>query len=64
MLPEYQAPLFVLAFRASEGMVLEARNSHRVVLDRADQDHFTAARHTTHRTHSDYKTFIERPLAV
>ena len=35
-----------------ESMVLKAGDTHDIVLGHVNQDHFTAARHTTHRTHS------------
>jgi hypothetical protein len=49
---EYKAPLYVVAFRTYEGVVLEARDCHRVVLDHVQQNHFSSARHTTHHTPS------------
>jgi hypothetical protein len=39
-----------MAFRTNEGMVLEARDS---VPDHGRQYHLSAARHTTHRSHSE-----------
>jgi hypothetical protein len=52
VLGEDQAPLYVVAFRAHEGVVLEAGGCHGVVLDHMHQGHLSVARHTTHRTHS------------
>jgi hypothetical protein len=49
---EDQAPLDIVAFRTHEGVSLEARDRHGVVLDHVHEDHLGAARHTTHRTHS------------
>jgi hypothetical protein len=64
MFREYQAPFYVMAFRTREGMVLEARDSHRVVLYHVHQDHFSRARHTTHRTHSDYIAYRAPTIVV
>src|SRR5262249_18031186 len=49
MFREYQAMTCATAFRAYEDMIFVARDPHRL---HVHQDHFGAARHTTHRTHS------------
>jgi hypothetical protein len=53
-----------MAFRTNEGMVLEATDSHRVILGHVQQDHLSAARRTTHRSHTDSQSTTERPPAV
>jgi hypothetical protein len=52
MFREHQPSFYDLAFRTPESMVLKAGDTHDIVLGHVNQDHFTAARHTTHRTHS------------
>jgi hypothetical protein len=52
MFRQHEAPLYRLAFQTREGTVFEAGDRHGIVLDRVNENHFTAARHTTHRTHS------------
>jgi hypothetical protein len=59
VLGEDQAPLCVATSRTHEGVVLEAGDCHGVVLGHIHQDHLSAARHTTHRTHSEQN--IKRP---
>jgi hypothetical protein len=49
---EDEAPLDVTAPGTHEGVVLEARDHHRVVLNYLHQDHLCPARHTIHRTYS------------
>jgi hypothetical protein len=49
-LPEDKSPLNITAGRTHEGVVLEARHRHGVVLDYLHQIHLCSARQTTHRT--------------
>jgi hypothetical protein len=47
---EDKSPLDITAGRAHEGVVLEARHRHGVVLHYLHQIHLCPARQTTHRT--------------
>src|SRR6516165_4108783 len=49
---EYEALLFVLAGRADQGVVLEARHEHRLVRNGLRQTHLGSTYHATHHAGS------------